>query len=197
MKIGIFGGSFNPVHNGHIHLAESVLNELSLDKVIFVPSKISPHKSSDEYVSEKDRFEMLSLAVSDNEKFEVSDYELKQERISYTIYTIEYFRNKYPEDTLYLLVGTDMLLCFDKWKNFKEIMNNAVIAAISRDSGDYDKLVEKKKELSSYGKIEICHASPLPVSSTEIRKKIRKSENLACYLNENVVQYIRLGELYI
>ena len=91
MKTGIFGGSFNPVHNGHIHLAESIRDNLSLDRVIFVPSKISPHKSSSEYVPEIHRLKMLELAIQGKKSFEVSDYEIRCERISYSIYTAEHF----------------------------------------------------------------------------------------------------------
>ena len=126
MKIGIFGGSFNPIHKGHMHLAESVMEDIKLDKIIFVPSKISPHKSSDEYISENDRLEMVRLSIMNNRNFEVSDYELTQERVSYSVYTVRHFKEKYPDDELYLLVGTDMLLCFEKWYKFEEIMKQAL-----------------------------------------------------------------------
>ena len=98
MKIGIFGGSFNPIHKGHMHLAESVMEDIKLDKIIFVPSKISPHKSSDEYISENDRLEMVRLSIMNNRNFEVSDYELTQDRVSYSVYTVRHFKEKYPDD---------------------------------------------------------------------------------------------------
>ena len=104
MRIGIYGGSFNPVHNGHIHLAESAADTLNLDRVYLVPSKISPHRSSDEYASGEDRLEMLRLACEDNEKLFPCDYELINDRKSYTIYTVREFRRKFPDDELFLLM---------------------------------------------------------------------------------------------
>jgi nicotinate-nucleotide adenylyltransferase len=197
MKTGIFGGSFNPIHKGHIHLAESVLKELGLDRLIFVPSKKSPHRSSSEYASETDRFEMLRLATEYNKSFEVSDYEFSQERTSYTVYTIRHFKELYPDDEFYLLIGSDMLLTFDEWYCFEEIMKNASIVCVSRNEGDYPQLASKAQQLLEYGNVKICTTAPYPVSSTEIREKIRKNLNWYCYLDKNVVQYIRLGKLYL
>lgn len=196
MKTGIFGGSFNPVHKGHIHLAESVMQELGLDRIFLVPSRISPHRSSDEYVSGGDRLEMLRLACSGRSGLEVCDYELNSDRVSYTIYTIEHFRSIYPDDELFLLVGSDMLLSFDKWYRFEDILAEAALAVVSREDGDMSLLRKKAAELEKYGRIFISYAAPVTVSSTEIRKKIAKNSDWACYLDENVVQYIRLKGLY-
>lgn len=196
MKTGIFGGSFNPVHNGHIHLAEAVMNDLSLERIFFVPSRISPHRSMDEYASDIDRLNMLKLATNDNERFFVSDYELQSDRISYSIYTVEHFRRLYPDDELFLLVGSDMLMSFDKWYRFADILSNVSLAVASREDGDIDRLLKKADELSEFGRIYISRTTPLPVSSTEIRKNIVKNCNWSCYLNENVVQYIKSRGLY-
>ena len=196
MKIGIFGGSFNPVHCGHIYLAESVRDSLGLDRVIFVPSKISPHKSNSEYVSEYHRLKMLELAVEGKKGFEISEYELRCERISYSIYTAEHFRKKFPDDELYLLIGSDMFLSFEKWYRFEDIMKLVTLAVVSRESQDYQPVEEKYREFSQFGKIIICPVPAFPASSTEIRKKIRENENYACYLDKNVVQYITSNNLY-
>ena len=196
MKIGIFGGSFNPIHNGHIYLAKTVMSELKLDKVIFVPSRIPPHKSGKEYISGKDRLEMVRLAIRNNPCFEVSDYELSNDRTGYSIYTVIHFRKLYPNDLLYLMIGSDMLLSFDTWFEFEKIMQNVTVAAVSRCKGDNLLLIKKVDELSKYGKVIVCNADAYPVSSTEIRKKIRKKENWSCYLDGSVVQYIRLGSFY-
>lgn len=196
MKIGIFGGSFNPVHCGHIYLAESVRDSLGLDRVIFVPSKISPHKSNSEYVSEYHRLKMLELAVEGEKGFEISEYELRCERISYSIYTAEHFRKKFPDDELYLLIGSDMFLSFEKWYRFEDIMKLVTLVVVSRESQDYQPVEEKYREFSRLGKIIICPVPAFPASSTEIRKKIRENENYACYLDKNVVQYITSNNLY-
>lgn len=196
MKIGIYGGSFNPVHNGHIHLALTAVRELGLDKVYLVPSGISPHRSSDEYVSGEDRLAMLKLAGKVHEKLEVCDFELKQPGRSYTIYTVEYFRQCFPDDQLYLLVGSDMLLSFDTWNRYEDILREVTLAVVSRNEGDLEALEKKSEELRKYGEITVIREAPVVVSSTEIRKKIAKNENSSCYLDENVVQYIRSRKLY-
>lgn len=196
MRTGIFGGSFNPVHNGHIHLAQSVKHELELDRIFLVPSRISPHRSIDEYASGEDRLEMLRLACLGKDGLEPCDYELKSDRVSYTIYTVEHFRSIFPDDELFLLVGSDMLLSFDKWYRYEDILRNVSLAVVSRQEGDMEALEKKAQELSEYGRIYISKAAPVSVSSTNIRKKIVKNENSSCYLDENVVQYIRLKGLY-
>ncbi|MBO7472767.1 MAG: nicotinate-nucleotide adenylyltransferase [Ruminococcus sp.] len=196
MKTGIYGGSFNPVHNGHIHLAETAVREFGLDRLYFVPSKKSPHRSTAEYAPDEDRLEMLRLAAGADAKLFVSDYEIKSDRVSYTIYTVEHFRREFPEDELFLLVGSDMLLCFDTWHRFEEILRNVTLCVVSRESGDLPELRKKADELGKYGKIIVSEAVPTEVSSTSIRKKIAKNEDFTCYLNENVVQYIRSKGLY-
>lgn len=196
MKIGIYGGSFNPVHNGHIHLALTAAEEMGLDKIYLVPSKRSPHRSSDEYVSDQDRTEMLRLACKVSDKLKVSTYELENDRVSYSVYTVRHFREIFPEDEIFLLIGSDMLLSFDSWHCYKEILENARLYVVSRNKGDIDELQKKAKELEKYGRIFISKCRPVEVSSTEIRKKIAKNENSSCYLDKNVVQYIIMRKLY-
>lgn len=196
MKIGIYGGSFNPVHNGHIHLALSAVDELQLDRIFLVPSLISPHRSSAEYAPPDDRLEMLRLACEVSEKMNVCDYEIKSDRKSYTIYTVEEFRRRFPDDELFLLVGSDMFMIFETWNRFEEILKEVTLAVVSRKDGDRSALEKKAQELQKFGKIVVCSAQPLEISSTEIRKKIVKNEKFSCYLDKNVVQYITLNNLY-
>ncbi|MCM1133540.1 MAG: nicotinate (nicotinamide) nucleotide adenylyltransferase [Ruminococcus flavefaciens] len=196
MRIGIYGGSFNPVHNGHIHLALSAVEELGLDRIYLVPSGISPHRSSAEYAPPDDRIEMLRIACGISEKLDVCDYEIKSDRKSYTIYTVEEFRRRFPEDELFLLIGSDMLMIFEQWYRFEEILKEVTLAVVSRSNGDMDMLAKKAEKLRKFGEIIICRAEAVEVSSTEIRKKIVKNENFSCYLDKNVVQYITSNNLY-
>ena len=196
MRIGIYGGSFNPVHNGHIHLALTAVSELELDRLYLVPSKISPHRSSDEYVPEEDRLEMLRRACRVSDRLEVCDYELRSDRVSYTIFTVEEFRRRFPDDELFLLVGSDMLMIFETWNRFEDILRECTLAVVSRCEGDMPELEKKAEELRKYGKIVICRAAPVVVSSSDIRKKIAKNQKYSCYLDKNVVQYIRMKKLY-
>lgn len=197
MRTGIYGGSFNPVHNGHIHLANSAAEELGLDRIFLLPSGISPHRSSLEYASGEARMEMLRLACMGHEKLIPCDFELRNEGKSYTVYTAREFRRRFPEDELFLLVGSDMLLSFDSWYRFEEILRIVKLAVVSRENGDMERLEEKAEKLRKFGEIFICSAPPEEVSSTEIRKKIKKNENFSCYLPENVVQYIMQNNLYL
>lgn len=196
MRIGIYGGSFNPVHKGHIHLVRTAKIDFELDLIYLVPSRISPHRSSAEYVSGRDRMEMLRLACKNEDGIEVCSYELENDRVSYSVYTVEYFRRRFPNDELFLLVGSDMLMCFDSWYRFQDILSEAAVCVVSRNEGDIEELRKKAEKLRKFGNIFISSSLPEVISSSYIRKKIAKNENFTCYLDENVVQYIRSGGLY-
>ena len=196
MRIGLFGGSFNPIHNGHITLAENIKKELSLDKVILIPSGEAPHKSSAEYADAKHRLSMCRLAIEGTEGFEVSSFETDRSGRSYSIYTVKYFRELYPNDELFLIVGSDMLMCFDKWYRFEEILSLTAVAAATRNGDDIEQLKKIAQKLQKYGKIIVVNNSPVIVSSTKIRKMIKNNEDTYCYLREKVVKYIRMNDLY-
>ncbi|MGN1481821.1 nicotinate-nucleotide adenylyltransferase [Porcipelethomonas sp.] len=195
-RIGLFGGSFNPVHNGHVNLAVSVKKKLKLDKVIFIPSGTAPHKSSEEYVSGSDRLEMCRLALEEYDGFEVSDYEINKSGKSYTVYTVRHFKSMFPEDELFLMVGSDMLLSFDTWFEYGEILSNVTLAAVSRNGNDFDELYEMSKKLSKFGDVIVANDEAITISSSKIRKMIKNNEDISCYLNGKVVKYIILKNLY-
>lgn len=195
-RTGFFGGTFNPVHNGHIHLADEAYRALGLDRLIFVPANVPPHKETHDLCSGADRLEMCRLACGGHSGFEVSDYELRQGGKSYTVYTAEHFKEEYPDDELFMMVGSDMFMCFDKWYRFEDILSMVTLAVVSREYDDTEALRSKAAELSAYGKTVIVNAEPYPVSSTEIRGRISSGQNYSCYLPEKVVQYIRLNKLY-
>ena len=196
-KIGLFGGSFNPIHNGHMNLALSVKKSLGLDRIILIPSGTSPHKSSSEYAPAEDRLEMCRIACEGHDGFEVSDYEITKPGKSYTVYTVRHFRELFPEDELYLLVGSDMLLSFDTWFEYREIQENVTVAAISRTGDDTDELLKMTEKLSDYGRCVVVNADAITISSSEIRKMIKNNIDLSCYLNGKVVKYIMLKKLYM
>lgn len=195
-RIGLFGGSFNPIHSGHINLAVSVVEKLMLDKVIFIPSGLAPHKSSSEYADSADRLEMCRLATEEYENFEVSDYEINKSGKSYSVYTVEHFRKIFPDDELFLMVGSDMLLTFDTWFRYEDILKNAVLAAVSRNGNDFDELYKMTERLSDLGRIVVVNNDAITISSSKIRKMIKNNEDISCYLNGKVVKYIILKNLY-
>ncbi len=195
-RIGIFGGTFNPVHNGHIHLARAAYDVLKLDKLIIVPSNIPPHKPAEGIYPNDIRLEMCRLAFSDYPDFEVSEYEMKRTGKSYSIYTAQHFSHIYPECSIFMIVGSDMFLSFDKWYMYKDILKLVSLAVVSRNANDIEQLENKATELSKYGNINIIRVPSYPVSSTQIRCKIKNNEKYSCYLPQKVVQYISLNNLY-
>ena len=196
MRIGIFGGSFNPPHLGHMHLAESVHDALQLDEVWLVPSKISPHRSMAAYAPEEDRLAMCRLAAERYPWMRAEDYELRQEQISYTYYTVQHFTETRPGDSFFLLMGSDMLESFTTWYRFADIMQRVTLAGIAREPGEYERLLAVAGELRQYGKIEIINVESFAVSSTKIREMVKNSQDCSCYLPEKIVQYIGTRNLY-
>ena len=195
-RIGIFGGSFNPPHRGHMHLAESVREALALDEVWLIPSKISPHRSMDAYAPEADRLAMCRLAAEEWPWLHVSDYELQSERVSYTWYTVEHFAKTHPDDELWLLMGSDMLLSFSSWYRWQDILRLANVAGIARAPGEDERLNEAAAQLSRFGEIRVIQVDSFEVSSTKIREMVRKGSVDPCYLSEKIVQYIEERHLY-
>ena len=196
MRIGLFGGSFNPPHLGHLHLAESVHDALHLDEVRLIPSKISPHRSMAEYAPEEDRLAMCRLAAEGYPWLKAEDYELRQERVSYTFNTVRHFADLYPEAELFWLIGGDMLKSFTTWHRWEEILQYTALAAMAREEGEYAELQEAAAFLQQYGKIHLVDVESFPVSSTKIREMVGKCQNYPCYLPEKIVQYIEEKNLY-
>ena len=200
MKTAIFGGSFNPVHNGHINLVKEICRKVSLDRVIVMPTYISPFKKDDSgFVADgKDRLEMCRLAFEDCGFAEVSSYELSRAQVSYSADTVAHFKEIYPNDRLFFIMGSDMLLSFEKWHRFKDILKMCSLIAASREDkqSDLDLLEEKAEQLRAYGQVIITEISTYEMSSTLIREKIMKNQDISCYMPEKVVKYIEDNHIY-
>lgn len=199
MNIGIFGGTFNPVHKGHKRLLESVMQKIDFQKVVCLPDRIPPHKIAEQLASGEDRYNMCKLAFDGIEKVEVSDWELKQTGKSYSVITLRHFHSLYPDDKLYFIMGSDMLLSFHKWYCYEEILSLAALVCISRNDDDTnEKLLQYSKKLTEKngGEVVVLDISPFEISSTELREKLHNGEKCSCYLDENVVQYILNNKLY-
>lgn len=198
--IALFGGSFNPVHNGHVNLVKEVAAAVKLDRVIVMPTYISPFKKDDcGFVADgNDRLEMCRLAFEKLDHVEVSDYELSLKKVSYTINTLEHFKALYPNDSLYFIMGSDMLMSLDRWYRFEDIMKLCTIVAASRENeqSDISKLHKKAEELQTYGKVIVVNISAYEMSSTLIREKILNNSDISCYLPEKVVKYISDMHIY-
>ncbi len=200
MKTALYGGTFNPVHKGHFNCLKTVLDSVDLDRVIVLPDRIPPHKASDGLVSGKDRMNMCRLAFEGLDKVSISDWELKQKGKSYSVITLRHFHKKYPGDKLFFIMGSDMLLSFEQWFEYKEILKLASLVCVSRENAVTQndlKAHAQRLMKENGGEIIIVNTKPFEVSSTQIRDMIKKSADTSCYLDKNVVKYIEENELYM
>ena len=197
MNIGIFGGTFNPVHKCHVSALKKILSAVSLDRVLVLPDRIPPHKSAEGLVSGSDRLEMCRIAFSGIENTEISDWELKNEGKSYSVITLRHFHEAFPEDKLYFIMGSDMLASFESWYRYEEILTLCSLICVSRSQEDTDRLEGYADKLRAKGgEVIIVPVEPFEISSSQIRDMLKKNLDCTCYLDENVVQYIMAKNLY-
>ena len=192
MKIGIFGGCFNPPHKMHKKIALELIKKHYVDKVIFVPTG-SKYKYKNNLLSDNVRFEMLKLMCEDNNALEVSNYELK-DQIVYTYETLNYFKNKYKDDEIYFICGTDNLSYIDKWKKGEDILSNNKLLVIKRNTFDITPLLKKYKDYKD--NIIVANIKENELSSTKIREMIYNNKRVNDYLDDNIYSYIKENNLY-
>ncbi len=197
MRIGIFGGSFDPVHVEHVRLAESAIECLQLDKLFIMPASKPPHKKDKTLSSDKDRLAMCRLAFVHLPSAEVCSYEIDRGGTSYTYLTCRHFKEQYPTAEIFWLVGTDMLRNFPSWKNPSEILSYVTLAVCARDESP-DWLNEEQEKF--YGLFQkhfaVISYAGRAVSSTEIRVDVAAGEDVTPYVGEAVKGYIDDKKLY-
>ncbi|MBN2571209.1 MAG: nicotinate (nicotinamide) nucleotide adenylyltransferase [Ignavibacteriales bacterium] len=188
--IGIFGGTFDPIHIGHLINAQVVFEKRNLERIIFIPCHISPHKLDRISSSDDDRLNMLKLAISDHPYFDYSDFEINQGDISYTYHTLIEFKKKYEE--IELIIGYDNLLVFDKWFEPDKIFDMARVVVMQRP------FEENIKSTNKYFSEAIIINTPfIDISSTELRQRVKQKLPLDFFVPEKVRDYIIKNELYI
>lgn len=189
MKIGILGGTFNPIHIGHLILAEEAREKLGLDKVIFVPAYLPPHKDNSDIIDAKVRLSMARLAINGNEYFSVSEVEIKRNGRSFTIETIKEFKRIYPgpEHDLYFIIGSDLLKYLDDWKDLSEIISLVKFIAATRPGYPLEKI-------PAY--IKTMEIRAVDVSAFEIRRRIKENKSFRYLVPESVFKYIIKNKLY-
>ena len=198
VKIGIYGGTYNPPHTGHMQAAREAVRLLELDKLLLIPDRIAPHKEipAGSPVPEQ-RLQMLQIAAAGQEKMEVSDLELRREGPSYSYLTVEALRTQYPDAELILLMGTDMFLSFHTWREPERIMKEATLGVFYRgERGEREKILEQKRVLGEAGaKVELVENEILSISSTQLRRLIA-FRCADAFLPAGVGAYIREQGLY-
>ncbi len=187
MKIGILGGTFNPIHIGHLILAEEAREKLRLDKVIFVPACLPPHKDNADIAPARARFEMVKLAIRGNKSFGVSDTEIRRDGRSYTIDTLKEFKRLYPGDELFFLIGSDLLKYLEEWKELSDIVKIIKFVAATRPGYPLEKI-------PAY--ITTLPIRAVDVSGFEIRQAISSGRSFRYLVPEAVLRYINKKGLY-
>jgi nicotinate-nucleotide adenylyltransferase len=183
LRLGLYGGSFDPIHHGHLILARQALEDLSLDRVIFIPAAESPFKLNHSGASAAERFAMVRLAVQDEPAFFVDPFEIDREPPSYTIDTVRAYHARHPDDTLFFLVGEDHVAALPKWNEFEELDLLVKFAILSRS----DLPLELKYPVVR---------RRFDLSSTEIRNRVANDLPISYLIPENVLRYIQERELY-
>lgn len=197
MKIALFGGTFDPIHIGHLILIENCINQMNLDKVIVLPNSNPPHKLNNKKTDSKIRLEMVNKAVKDNKKIIVSDYECKDNNIHYTYKTLSYFNNLYKNDDIYFIMGEDSFLQIEEWKNYKEVLKNKLII-FKRYSGKNPSLDEKISHFKKINRhIYLLDELALDISSSLIRSLVKDNKSIKYLVLDEVLEIIRKRHLYV
>ncbi len=197
MRIAVFGGTFNPIHIGHINVIKCVLKELKPDKLILMPTHIPPHKSAHDLASDEHRLEMCRLAAAEFSGVSVDDYELKSEGRSYTVATMEHLREVYPSDELYFVMGSDMTKTFLSWYQPKRITELCELVCLSRSDEDSEVISKYVDDIRAIGaKCYLLSCDPVEISSTRIRADIIAYGKSFGMLLSSVEEYIIKNKLY-
>jgi len=187
MKIGILGGTFNPVHIGHLILAEEAREKLGLDKIVFIPTALPPHKDSLNIALADKRLKMLKLAIKGNKHFTVSDIEIKRKGRSYTIDTLKELKQKYSRDELYFIIGSDLLKYLNEWKDLNEIIKMVKFVVATRPGFPLEQIPNYIKTLA---------IRAVDVSGFSVRECIQENKPFRYLVPEAVFNYINKNKLY-
>lgn len=196
IKVGIMGGTFDPIHIGHLILAMEAINYKNLDEVWFIPTG-NPNFKQDKNVTDKQkRFEMVKIATQDNKKFNVCDYEINKNGVTYSWETMKYLRENYDYD-FYFIMGEDSLMSVETWENAEDFLKNTKILACIRRQEEISKLDVKINDLKSKGYfVEKIPTSFIDISSTKIREKVQTNQDFRYFVPNQVFEYIVRNKLY-
>jgi len=195
MRLGIFGGAFDPIHNGHLLLTQQCREQCQLDEVWFVPTKIPPHKEAGSLSPDEARVEMLKLATAGRSDFVVSEIELNREEVSWTVDTLTLLRDERPEDELFFLIGADSLRDFPSWKEPETIAKLATVVAVNRGETSLDELTAGlKPELSA--SVRLVTMPGISISATDLRSRVSSGKSIRYLVPRAVEEFILAQKLY-
>jgi len=194
MAIGIYGGTFSPVHYGHINAARAFINQCGISHLYIVPAAIPPHKRIDYSDNPAVRYEMVKLAFEADKNITVSDFEINSSEPSYTVNTLKYFKKLYNEELIFLC-GADMFITLDKWRNAEEIFRLAKIAYVDRNNIN---TAEKEEFYTQNFNADIVTVEMpvLDISSTKLREMISKNDDMSEYIPRHITEFIKSRGLY-
>lgn len=194
--IGLLGGTFDPIHYAHLYMGELVAEELALDKVIYLPNGTPPHKAQVRTPGQV-RLEMTRLAIADNPRFEVSDYEVRQARLSYSVDTVAHFCEAYPDRRIVFILGEDSLAYVDEWMDAPRLLRSCEFAAVGR-GGFHSDMERKIAQLNrEYGTvIHYIKAPELDLSSEMIRERLRCGKSVRYLMPQALIEYIKQNQIY-
>jgi len=191
MHIGLFGGTFNPIHTGHLIIADALINQTSINKIIFIPAAIPPHKQNQTISAAKHRFKMIQLAIQDFPEFEVSDFEIKRGEVSYTIQTVQCFLDRYTSDTLYFIIGADSLAEMKLWREPERLIHMIRFIVVNRPGFDMNEIKPEFHE-----NVLWVNTPLIEISSTQIRQQVRNHQSIRFLVPSTVENYIHKNALY-
>ncbi|MBQ9342194.1 MAG: nicotinate-nucleotide adenylyltransferase [Lachnospiraceae bacterium] len=198
MRIGILGGTFNPIHLGHLLIAENAFEQFKLDRVNIMPAHISPFKIDTKVLDKEHRKKIIELSIADNPHFVMDPREIDSDSISYTYLTLSDMKANNPEDELFFILGADSLKTIKNWRNPQIIFDNATVLAAVRDNDDIDDLQCYADELKALfnGNVGFIKTPTYDVSSTDIRRRIASGESVRYMICDAAIEYITDNNLY-
>ncbi len=198
-RVGIMGGTFNPIHNGHLFLAEQAKEYCLLDEILFIPSGNSYMKEHDKIPSGKIRLSMTALAIEDHSGFSLSAMEVEREGATYTCETLKALKKQHPEIQYYFILGADNLFTVEHWRQAEEIFSDCILVVAARGKKNEDEVACKAEELKDryQAQIILLPEKRFDISSTEIREKIARGESVKYLIPDKVLSYIKKNQLYL
>lgn len=198
MRIGLYGGTFDPIHTGHLIVIENAINYMNLDKVIILPSSNPPHKKHKKKTATNIRVEMVAEAIKDNDKIILSTYESTDHTVRYTHETIRYFKKYFPEDEIFYILGEDSFLTIDTWRNYEDILDENIIVFTRSNIDSASELVKKVEIIKKDNpNIFLINNLNINISSTLIRGLVKDEKSIKYLVSDGVKYIIEKRGLYV